>query len=135
MPEGSPANRRTLVGGASLAAAVLAIGSAGRAADTPRASAAAASSTGPAQGVDLHWLDGRPDTITGTAWGAPLAQGSGRRGHRVRAAGQRRQPDAGTVLAAPGGDSHASRSLGTGGGWCQGVGGTVRVRCRGRRAG
>ncbi|MCL2728827.1 MAG: twin-arginine translocation signal domain-containing protein [Actinomycetia bacterium] len=77
MPEGSPLNRRTFLGGASIAAAALALGSAGRAdaAGPPPASAATGSSTGAAQGADLHWLDGRPAATTGAAWGVPWPQG------------------------------------------------------------
>jgi hypothetical protein len=76
MPEGSPLNRRTFLSGASVAAAALALGSAGRAsAGTPPSATSTPSPTGAADGVDLHWLDGRPTATTGTAWGVPWPRG------------------------------------------------------------
>jgi hypothetical protein len=78
MPEGSPLNRRTFLGGASVAAAALALGTAGRAAAetaAPPAAQASDASASDAEGVDLHWLDGRPAATTGTAWGVPWPQG------------------------------------------------------------
>ncbi|SEG81097.1 hypothetical protein SAMN05216223_112165 [Actinacidiphila yanglinensis] len=77
MPEGSPLNRRTFLGGASVAAAALALGSNGRAAAAagPPPDGAPAGAPGPAQGVDMHWVDGRPAATTGTAWGVPWPKG------------------------------------------------------------
>ncbi|WP_435127029.1 hypothetical protein [Actinacidiphila sp. bgisy144] len=76
MPEGSPLNRRTFLGGASITAAALALGSGGRAAaGTPPAAPSPASAKDAAGGVDLHWLDGRPAATTGAAWGVPWPKG------------------------------------------------------------
>jgi hypothetical protein len=73
MPAQSPFNRRNFLIGATMATAALAIG------PTARASAAgppADGSTGSADGVDLHWLDGAPAATGGATWGVPWPKGA-----------------------------------------------------------
>ncbi|WP_327712527.1 twin-arginine translocation signal domain-containing protein [Streptomyces sp. NBC_00464] len=76
MSEGSPLNRRTFLSGATIAAAALALGQSSPAAAAGQPASASGTSSGETvSGVDLHWLDGKPDATTGTAWGVPWPQG------------------------------------------------------------
>ncbi|MFG2926713.1 hypothetical protein ACGFYA_35080 [Streptomyces sp. NPDC048305] len=71
--DGYRLNRRTFLSGASIAAAALALGPAGRAAAAGSTPSSAQADTAP--GVDLHWLDGTPTGTTGTTWGVPWPKG------------------------------------------------------------
>jgi hypothetical protein len=60
-------SRRNFLAGASVAAAAVAL--------VPGRSASAAPSAQAADGVDLHWLDGKPTATTGATWGVPWPKG------------------------------------------------------------
>jgi hypothetical protein len=60
-------SRRNFLAGASVAAAAVAL--------VPGRTASAAPSAQAADGVDLHWLDGKPIATTGATWGVPWPKG------------------------------------------------------------
>jgi hypothetical protein len=60
-------SRRNFLAGASVAAAAVAL--------VPGRTASAEPSAQAADGVDLHWLDGKPAATTGATWGVPWPQG------------------------------------------------------------
>ena len=60
-------SRRNFLAGASVAAAAVAL--------VPGRTASAAPSAQAADGVDLHWLDGKPTATTGATWGVPWPKG------------------------------------------------------------
>jgi hypothetical protein len=64
-----PVSRRNFLAGASVAAAAVAL--------TPgrTASAAPGDLADVTDGVDLHWLDGKPAATTGASWGVPWPKG------------------------------------------------------------
>jgi hypothetical protein len=63
----SQVSRRNFLAGASVAAAAVAL--------VPGRTASAAPSAQAADGVDLHWLDGKPTATTGATWGVPWPKG------------------------------------------------------------
>ena len=60
-------SRRNFLAGASVAAGAVAL--------VPGRTASAAPSAQAADGVDLHWLDGKPTATTGATWGVPWPKG------------------------------------------------------------